>query len=280
MIKTIAFQGIYGAYSHLACKELFPKASYLPCSTFAEAFASVQRGLADFAVIPIENSNAGRVADVHFLLSEIPLQIIGEHFLGINHQLLGLPSATISDIKYAISHPQALSQCSKFLQHNNIKPISYSDTALSCQKIKEKQDKSYAAIASQAAADMYGLKNLSSNIENSKNNTTRFLIISQKQSINIDDGSKFITSLIFKTKNIPSALYSSLGCFAQHHLNLIKIESYILNDRFISAQFYLEIEAHQNNPKFIQSLNKLEQISEQIFILGTYKAHTYRNLKD
>ena len=206
MIETVAFQGVDGAYSHLACQELFPQANYLPCTTFDEAFAAVQMGKADFAVIPIENSNAGRVADVHFLLSKTPLRIIGEHFLRIKHQLLGLKQAALSDIKTAISHPQALAQCSNFLQQNNIKAISQNDTAASCKIIKDQKDKSVAAIASQIAAQIYDLKILAPNIENSTNNTTRFLIITKQQSSIENDGSKFITSLIFKTKNIPSAL--------------------------------------------------------------------------
>lgn len=278
MIKTVAFQGALGAYSHLACQEVFPKAKYLPCTTFFDAFETVQNGVADYAVIPIENSNAGRVADVHSLLSQTPLQIIGEHFLRIEHQLLGLESATLSDIKTATSHPQALAQCSSFLQQNNITSIAQNDTASSCEIIKEQGDKSVAAIASQTAAEIYKLKILVSNIENSKNNTTRFLIISNKQPVIENDGNKFITSLLFNTKNIPSALYTALGCFAKQNLNLIKIESYILNDKFVSAQFYLEIEAHQECPKFQKALNDLDKISNKISILGSYKAHPHRYL--
>ena len=274
----IAFQGVYGAYSHLACQELYPNAQYLPCSDFNDAFEAVQKHKADLAVIPIENSNAGRVADVHFLLSKTPRHIIGEHFLRIHHQLLGLPQATLFDIKQAFSHPQALAQCSQFLHHNKIKPISQSDTALSCQMIVDLKDISTAAIASSAAAKIYKLKCLSSDIENSSHNTTRFLILSNEDKIPDNDNTKFITSLIFKSKNIPAALYKALGGFATNNINITKLESYLLNDKFVSAQFYLEVEAHQNTSAFINALAELKFFSESISILGTYHAHPFRYL--
>lgn len=277
MTTTIAFQGVFGAYSHLACRELYPDAQYLPCASFDAAFGAVQNGAADFAVIPIENSNAGRVADVHFLLSQTPLHIAGEHFLRIQHQLLGLPRSDLSDIRTALSHPQALAQCSHFLQQHNILPSPQTDTALSCQILINSQDASTAAIASSAAAEMYGLKILASNIENASDNTTRFLIMSRQNIVPEDDGQKFITSLIFKTKNIPAALYKALGGFAAYNLNITKIESYLLDGKFFSAQFYLETEAHAASANFKNVLNELKFFCEEITILGTYKAHPYRN---
>ena len=276
MSEKIAFQGVFGAYSHLACQELFPKAQYLPCPDFNKAFASVQTGEADKAVIPIENSNAGRVADVHFLLSQTPLHIIGEHFLGIRHQLLGLPQTELRAISKAISHPQALAQCSNFLQKRHIRPEAGSDTALSCQIVSKSQDPSLAAIASAAAAQIYGLKILAPNMENATNNTTRFLIMSKEMSIPQNDGGKFITSLIFKAKNIPAALYKALGGFATNDLNITKLESYLLDGKFVSAQFYLEVEAHPDSVAFQNALAELKFFSDTCLILGTYPAHPYR----
>lgn len=276
MTKRIAFQGVFGAYSHLACQELYPEDTYLPCTDFYAAFSAVQCGIADLAVIPIENSNAGRVADVHFLLSETPLHIIGEHFLPIHHQLLGLPTAQTDRIRSALSHPQALAQCSHYLHSNHITPSAQSDTALSCQILLEKQDPSLAAIASVSAAQIYGLKILAANIENVKTNTTRFLVMAPQASIPENDGSEFITSLIFKAKNIPAALYKALGGFATNFLNITKLESYLLDGKFVSAQFYLEVETHQESPAFQNALAELKFFSEDVTILGCYAAHPYR----
>ena len=279
MTKTIAFQGTFGAYSHLASKEIFSDAKFLPCANFSQAFDAVQSGIADFAVIPIENSNAGRVADVHFLLSNTPLYIIGEHFIPIHHQLLGLRNSSLENIKTAFSHPQALSQSNLFLQKNNITAIPQTDTAESCKIILEKQDPSIAAIASSAAADIYGLKILSSNIENAFNNTTRFLIMSSTLNIpKYDNNKKYITSLLFTTKNIPAALYKCLGGFVSNNLNITKLESYLLNGKFVSAQFYLEVEAHPEQEALKNAISELKFFSKNYTILGAYSAHDHRYL--
>ena len=277
MTKTIAFQGVFGAYSHIACQELFPNETYMPCNDFTDAFNAVQRSVADYAVIPIENSNAGRVADVHFLLSQTPLHIIGEHFLRIKHQLIGLPTSSIEKIKEVLSHPQALAQCSNFLHNNNMTPIAQNDTAISCQIISSSQRNDIAAIASKKAAEIYNLKILASDIENADNNTTRFLIMSPPPVIPRNNGQKFITSLIFKSKNIPAALYKALGGFASNNLNITKLESYLLNGKFVSAQFYLEVEAHPEDSRLKNALAELQFFSKEYTILGTYTAHPYRD---
>ena len=276
MSQVVAFQGIFWAYSHLACQELYPDAVYLPCASFTEAFYAVQGGTADVAVIPIENSNAGRVADVHFLLSETPLHITAEYFLPIHHQLLGLPQAQLKDIKKVHSHPQALAQCSLFLQKNNIQALPETDTALSCQQLEEDQDIHSAAIASVAAAKMYGLKVLASDIENASNNATRFLIMSKQSDVPEKTNEKFITSLIFNTQNMPAALYKALGGFATNKVNITKLESYLLDGKFVSARFYLEVEAHTEDRAFQNALAELKFFSDDLVILGTYKAHPYR----
>ncbi len=277
MTKKIAFQGVYGAYSHIASMEIFPNDLYIPCSSFKEVFIAVQTQKVDFGVIPVENSNAGRVTDVHFLLAQTPVNIVSEHFLRINHQLLGLQSTNIHKIKEVHSHPQALSQCSDFLQKYNIVTKAQDDTAFSCQIIQQKQDETIAAIASSTAAKIYNLKILASDIENSKQNTTRFLVISKQQLTPVNNGENFITSLIFQLSNSPSSLHKALGYFAEQNLNLIKIESYLLNDKFTAAKFYIEIETHQQDNKFKKALKNINKIADNITILGTYKSHNYRD---
>lgn len=272
----IAYQGVAGAYSHIASSTLFPKEEYIPCDTFEQAFSLVQNSQADIAVIPVENSNAGRVSDVHFLLPETGLFIQGEYFLHIHHQLLGLKGNKLENIKTAISHPQALAQCSKFLKENNIKPLARIDTAKSCKDIVEEQDNTQAAIASPLAAKIYNLDILAPNIENAENNTTRFLIMSPHNNIPEDDGEKFITSLIFKAKNIPASLYKALGGFATNGINITKLESYLLNGKFVSAQFYIEIEAHPSQKSYKNAISELAFFADSIHILGTYHAHPYR----
>lgn len=229
-------------------------------------------------MIPVENSNAGRVSDVHFLLPQTGLRIIGEFFLRIEHQLLGLPGAKLEDIRSASSHPQALAQCSQYLKKHKIRPIQRIDTALSCQDILHNGDISQAAIASSLAAETYGLDILASNIENAADNTTRFLIMSREDTTPPDDGSGFITSFIFKTRNIPAALYKALGGFATNGINITKLESYLLNGKFVSAQFYVEIESHPARTSFQNALEELKFYAEDWHILGSYKAHPYRCL--
>lgn len=274
----IAYQGVAGAYSHIASMTVYPGQEYLPCDTFEKAMKLVSEGEADLAMIPVENSNAGRVSDVHFLLPQTGLHIIGEFFLPINHQLLGLPGTKLADVKSASSHPQALAQCSEFLKRHGIKPTARIDTALSCQDVLKFQDKSIAAIASKLAGEIYGLDVVAPNIENARNNTTRFLIMAREPEIPEDDGGEFITSFIFKAKNIPAALYKALGGFATNGINITKLESYLLEGKFVSAQFYAEIESHPSRKAFHNAFDELKFFSESIHVLGTYHANKYRYL--
>lgn len=277
-MQRITFQGALGAYSHIACTELFPNAEYIASDTFEQAMELVNNGEADYAVIPVENSNAGRVSDVHFLLPQTDLTILGEHFLRVEHQLIAYPGAELKDIEAAASHPQALAQCSEFLKAHQIKALSRIDTAKSCERIAETKDKTRAAIASKLAAKIYGLNILASNIENDSNNTTRFLIMGKNKQMPKDDGSKFVTSLVFRVKNIPAALYKTLGGFATNGVNITKLESYVIGGNFISAQFYIEIEAHPESKEFKLAYEELKFYSENIHFLGTYKAHPHRYL--
>ncbi len=276
MKLKIAYQGVPGAYSHIASMRVYPGQEYLPCDTFEKAMDLVQSGTADLAMIPVENSNAGRVSDVHFLLPQTGLHIIGEFFLRVEHQLLGLRDARLEDIKTASSHPQALAQCSEFLKQHFIVPMARIDTAKSCQDVVDFQDKSKAAVASKLAGEIYGLKVLAANIENTANNTTRFLIMSKETAIPKYDGGEYITSFIFKAKNIPAALYKALGGFATNGINLTKLESYLLNGKFVSAQFYVEIEAHPEQQSFRNAMEELRFFSESVHVLGTYAADRYR----
>ena len=274
----IVYQGVEGSYSHIMANKIYPNKTYIPCDTFEQAMEMVQNNIADIAVIPVENSNAGRVTDVHFLLPKTGLYITGEYFLRVQHQLLGLHSAEITDIISASSHPQALAQCSDFLRKNNISSISRIDTAKSCQDIINSNDKSMAAIASKMAAEIYGLKILVPNIENSSDNTTRFLIMQKENIVPKDDGSKFITSCIFKVKSMPAALYKVLGGFATNGINLTKLESYLINGKFVSAKFYIEIESHPNRKEFQNAFTELKFFTEEIHNLGTYKAGRDRDI--
>lgn len=274
----IVYQGVPGSYSYLAACDIFPEQNYIACDTFEQAMDMVQQNFADTAIIPVENSNAGRVSDVHFLLQQTGLFITGEYFLRVEHQLLGLPEAKLADIVSASSHPQALSQCSKFLKAHKICPTARIDTAKSCQDIIQSQDISKAAIASKVAAQIYGLKILAANIENDNNNTTRFLIMKNDKQIEHDDGTKFITSCIFRLKSIPAALYKALGGFATNGINLNKLESYLLDAKFTSAQFYIEIESHPDRQAFKNAFNELKFFAQEINLLGTYRASSFRDL--
>lgn len=278
MKLKIAYQGVSGAYSHIAAMSVYPNCEYVACDTFEIAMEMVGKNQVDFAMIPVENSNAGRVSDVHFLLPQTGLTIVGEYFLRIEHQLLGLKGVKLEDIKSALSHPQALAQCSQYLSANNIKPIARIDTAKSCEFVINDNDKSQAAIASKLAAEIYGLEILTPSIENANNNTTRFLIMSKTPIIPEDDGEKFITSFIFKAKNIPAALYKALGGFATNGINITKLESYLLEGKFVSAQFYAEIEAHPSQKAFKLAFEELKFFAENVNVLGTYQANPYRYL--
>lgn len=278
MTLKIAYQGVPGAYSQIAAQTVYPNQEYVSCLSFADAMNAVQNAEVDFAMIPVENSNAGRVSDVHFLLPETGLHIIGEFFLRIEHMLLGLPGAKLDNIQTASSHPQALAQCSHFLATHRIRPIQRIDTALSCQDVVDAGDPTKAAIASLLAAEIYNLEILVPNIENAANNTTRFLIMSRNSQVQPSDGSTFITSFIFKAKNIPAALYKALGGFATNGINITKLESYLLDGKFISAQFYVEIEAHPDSQSFKNAFEELRFFSEEVHMLGSYKAHPYRYL--
>lgn len=273
MKLKITYQGVPGAYSHIAAQEVFSDAEYISCKTFEIAMKMVQEGKADFAMIPVENSCAGRVVDVHFLLPKMNLFIVGEYYLRVEHQLLGVKGSKLDDVVLASSHPQALAQCSDFLKKYNIVSEARIDTAKSCEDVKKNNDKTKAAIASRLAAKIYDLEILASNIENTQNNTTRFLILSSRHDVPEMSDDKFITSFVFRVKSIPAALYKALGGFATNGINIVKIESYLLDGKFVSAQFYVEAECHPSSESFKNAFEELKFFSdcEDVKILGTYR---------
>ena len=272
----VAFQGEKGAYSHLASLEVFPNADIKACSTFEETFKLAKENSKYKIIIPIENSLAGRVADIHYLIPKYKLQIHGEHFQKVYHNLLGLKGATIKDIKTVRSHSQAIGQCQKIISVNKFKTIISTDTAGSAKFISEKKDISESAIASDLAAKIYNLEILKSNIEDESENITRFLIMgSESQHPDFED-KKYITSCIFKLKSIPAALYKALGGFATNGVNLCKLESFAVKNTFDQVNFYIDIEGHIDDPSLQKALEELGFHTQKLDILGVYEAHKFR----
>ena len=273
----IGIQGELGAYSHIAVENLYKNADIKTCSTFEDTFKLAFNDPSYKVVIPIENSLAGRVADIHYLLPKYKLQIHGEYFLPVEHNLLGKGDASIEDIKYVRSHAQAISQCQKIINEKNFKPIISVDTAGSAKDLAKGKDKTIAAIASELSAKMYNLKILKKNIEDDKGNITRFLIMGKNiEQPNYDENKKFLTSCIFRVKSEPSALYKCLGGFATNQVNLTKLESFSVKNTFEQANFYLDIEGHLEQPKVKKALEELGFHTETLDILGVYESSTFR----
>ncbi|HUY68595.1 MAG TPA: prephenate dehydratase [Alphaproteobacteria bacterium] len=275
MKKKIAFQGAPGAYSDLACRAVYPSHETLPCMAFEDVFAAVKRGKAGLAMIPVENSLAGRVADVHHLLPEGGLYIVGEHYQPITHHLLALPGAKLKDIARAESHVQALAQCRKWLRKKGIKPAIKADTAGSAAEVAALGDKSVAAVASQLAGKIYGLKSLASNIADGPRNVTRFLILAGQPQWP-KPGTACVTTLVFRVKSVPAALYKTLGGFATNGVNITKLESYLVDGHFSKAQFRLDVEAHPAERPLRLALEELAFFAHEVKILGVYPAAKFR----
>ena len=273
----VAFQGEKGAYSHLACLEIFPDAEVKACKTFDEAFMMAKESSEYKIVIPITNSSTGSIADMHYLLPKYKLQIHAEHFQKVSHNLLGIKNSKIQDIKTVRSHAQALSQCSKIILENNFKALVSADTAGSAKLISEKKDKREAAIASELAAKIYGLEILKRNVEDETGNVTRFFVMGKdSEHPEYLKNKKYITSCIFKLKSIPAALYKALGGFATNNVNLCKLESFAVKNTFDQVQFYIEIESHIENSSLKKALEELGFHTQQLDILGVYEAAQFR----
>ena len=272
----IAFQGEKGAYSHLACLEVFPNTNTVACSTFEETFQLARDNPEYKIVIPIENSLAGRVADIHYLIPKYKLQIHSEHFQKVTHNLLGIKGSRMEDIKTVRSHSQAIGQCSKMISENKLKPIISADTAGSAKFISKKKDKTDSAIASALAAKIYGLKIIKSKVENESGNVTRFFIMEKDTKHPERKDKKYITSCIFKLKSIPAALYKALGGFATNGVNLCKLESFSVKNTFDQVNFYIDIEGHIEESPLQKALEELGFHTQKLDVLGVYEAHQFR----
>ena len=276
----IAFQGEMGAYSHIACEKLFPGSSVKACPTFEETFRTAYNDENYKIVIPIENSLAGRVADIHYLLPKYKLQIYAEHFQTVEHNLLVKEDADLKDIKYIRSHAQAIDQCQKIIQKHKFKTIISADTAGSAKELSKGNDKSIGAIASMLSAKIYKLKVIVKNIEDESNNVTRFLIMGKNINQPVcEKNKKYITSCIFRLKSIPAALYKCLGGFATNQVNLTKLESFSVKNTFDQTNFYLDLEGHIENTQVQKALEELGFHTQSLNILGVYEASSFRQKK-
>ncbi|WP_174803054.1 prephenate dehydratase [Martelella limonii] len=281
IMKTnrISFQGEYGANSDMACRDMYPDMEPLPCKTFEDAFLAVENGDADLAMIPIENTLAGRVADIHYQLPDSHLSIIGEYFMPIRFQLMALPGVTLDDIRTVHSHIHALGQCRKIIRRNKWNAVIAGDTAGAAMLVKERGDRTMAALAPRLAASLYGLDILAENVEDSESNVTRFVILADKakQAKRSDGDRTIVTTFIFKVRNIPAALYKALGGFATNGINMTKLESYQIGGKFIATQFYADIEGHPDDPAVARALEELGFFTESVRILGVYEGHPMRS---
>lgn len=278
MTKYIAFQGELGANSHMAALNACPDHTPLPCQTFEDAFSAVTTGKAEIAMIAIENTLAGRVADVHHLLPQSGLFIVGEYFSPIHHQLIGIQGSKLEDIKFVRSHPMALGQCRKIISQLGITPVVTADTAGAVREIKEMNDKAHAALAPRLAAESLNMPILRADVEDAKHNATRFVILKAQpdDAPFIEDGRKYITSLVFKVRNIPAALYKAMGGFATNGVNMTKLESYQVGGSFNATQFYADIEGHPEQRNLQLALQELRFFSSELTVLGIYHAHEFR----
>ncbi|MGB0697588.1 MAG: prephenate dehydratase [Rhodospirillaceae bacterium] len=273
--QVVAFQGMPGAYSHLACLQRFPGMTPLPCSAFDDAFGAVRDGKAAYAMIPIENSVAGRVADIHHLMPDSGLQIVAEHFQRVNHHLLAPPGTKLDDIRIVRSHVHALSQCRRFIRQHGIEQIVHADTAGSAKELAEHKRPGEAAIASSLASEIYGLDSLQANIEDEDHNTTRFVIMA-RDPVQPRADIAAITTFVFRVRNVPAALYKALGGFATNGVNMTKLESYQIGGAFVAAQFYADVEGRPDDRGLANALEELSFFTEELTMLGTYPADPFR----
>lgn len=274
--KRISFQGWPGANSDMASRQVFPDAETVPCPSFEDALAAIHDGRADLGMIPIENSIAGRVADMHHLLPESGLHIIGEHYLRVNHQLVAVPGAKLADIREVHSHVQALGQCRQWLRARGLKSVNHADTAGAAKMVAERGDPAIAAISSRLAAEIYKLEILASDIEDAEHNTTRFVILSRDPVRPKPSNGPVMTSFVFEVRSVPAALYKALGGFATNGVNITKLESYMLGGRFNQTQFYADVEGHPDDQALRFALEELQFFTRNFHMLGVYPAHPFR----
>lgn len=276
--NKISFQGESGANSDTACRNMFPTMEPLPCTIFEDALNAVESGEADLAMIPIENTLAGRVADIHHLLPESRLHIVGEYFLPIHFQLMVLPGTKLEDIKSVHSHIHALGQCRNIIRSNGWKPVIADDTAGAARQVAELGDKTKAALAPFLAADLYGLDILQENVEDAENNITRFIVLSKQEqwAPRISADSLMVTTFVFRVRNVPAALYKALGGFATNGINMTKLESYQIGGTFKATQFYADIEGHPDDRSVKLALEELAFFTKEVRIVGVYSGSENR----
>ena len=276
--NRIAFQGEPGANSDTACRNVYPAMEPLPCPSFEDAFNAVERDKADLAMIPIENTIAGRVADIHHLLPESKLYIVGEYFLPIHFQLMVLRGVKRSEIKSVHTHIHALGQCRKYIRKNGWKPMVAGDTAGAAKLVSEVKDRSMAALAPALAAELYDLDVIEENVEDTENNITRFVVLSKSKhwAERKADNTRMMTTFVFRVRNVPAALYKAMGGFATNGVNMTKLESYQLDGGFTATQFYADIEGHPDDAPVARALEELRFFSREVRILGVYEANEYR----
>jgi prephenate dehydratase len=275
--KRVAFQGEPGAYANLAAREALPHAMAVPRPTFDDAIEAVRAGDTDLCIIPVENSLHGRIADIHHLLPEAGLYIVGEHFHRVRHQLLGLRGAKLKDIKGVYSQGPALGQCRKIIKELGLNAHVWHDTAGSARHIAELKDAHVAAIASSLAAEIYGLEVLRADVEDEPHNMTRFLIMAREPDDAPNDGQRVVTTFVFRVRNVPAALYKAMGGFATNGVNMTKLESYQLGGSFNATQFYADIEGHPEERNVRLALEELQFFTSKLTVLGVYPAHPFRD---
>lgn len=271
----VAFQGTYGAYSEVALSKMLPDAEAVPCASFEDVFAALGEKQVEYALIPAENSIAGRVADVHHLLPRANVFIVGEHYEPIRHHLLAPEGATLETIKEVHSHVHALGQCRDFISRHGYRPVVHADTAGAAEDVAKWNDTAKAAIASELAGKRYGLQSIEAGVEDGEGNTTRFLLLSREMNMP-PMGKDVITTILFTLRSVPAALYKATGGFATAGINLTKIESYVSGERFSLAQFYVDVEGHPEEKNMQHALEELKFYSDSIKILGVYPAHPAR----
>jgi prephenate dehydratase len=274
--RRVVFQGEPGSYSHLASREALPHCEAVPAPTFEDAFAAIREGAVDLGLIPIENSLHGRITDIHHLLPDAPIYILGEHFHRVRHQLMAVPGATLSSIKTVVSQEPALGQCRNIVREMGLKKRLWADTAGAARHVAETKDKTLAAVASRLAAEIHHLVILKEDVEDASHNVTRFLIMSREPEDAENTGQPVITSFIFRVRNVPAALYKALGGFATNGVNLTKLESYQLEGSFSATQFYADIDGHPDERNVQLALEELRFFTSSLKILGAYPAHAFR----
>jgi prephenate dehydratase len=275
-VKRIAYQGEPGANSHQVCVQHYPDWEAVPCASFEDVFAVVEGGDADLAMIPIDNSIAGRVADIHHFLPASTLHIVAEHFLRIRFHLMGLPGTRLADIRTVHSHVHALGQCRKIIREHGFTPVISGDTAGAAREVVEAGDRTMAAISPPLAASIYGLDVLATDVEDEEHNTTRFVVLSRDFVQAPAGNGPVVTSFIFNVRNLPAALYKALGGFATNGVNMTKLESYMVSGEFTATQFLAEVDGHPDDPALKRALEELEFFTTDVKVLGVYPADPFR----